>query len=630
MLYGDWGTSRFYVLGLAFYYTLHASFWYVLGVGMLVAAVGWSYTVICKCYPDGGGVYSAARHTSQNLAVVGALLLFADYIVTAAISAYDGMHYLGVPDKGPLVAGCAIGAIVLIGLINSVGPRKAGTFALVVAVATLALTLVMAVFCIPHLAAGWHNIVKPSQIPGTPGVKWENLVRVILALSGVEAIANMTGIMVPPVPRTSKKSIWPVLIEIVVLNLLFAVVMNALPVQSARPAAESDQQVAAIEQAHADWKTNAGVQAQIAAAQPSAPEVQREEDIKNKVMRVIAADFVHPWFAWICGIVFGLLLLSAVNTAVMDMISIQYAMSRDTELPRFFGRLNRFGVPWLALIPAVLLPVIMLGLFPDLEALGDLYAVGVIGAITINLGSCSYNRAMPLRLYERGAMMILAVILLGVEATLLWDKPAARYFAMAVLGGGLALRYAAKAYPRWRSRAKARRAPAERVSAMYRGAPVAPAEAGLRPAEVGTPAAKLDMRRPKVLVASRGGQALIEFAVRYARRFEAILLVMYVRQVNVVGMGPLPEISVDDDGEARAVFERADAACRAADVPMIPIYVVSPEVAYAILDQAATFNVESVLMGVSRQGTLLKALRGDVLTEVAGNLPEDIPLLIHA
>ena len=29
MLFGDWGTSRLYVLGLAFAYTSRASFWYV-------------------------------------------------------------------------------------------------------------------------------------------------------------------------------------------------------------------------------------------------------------------------------------------------------------------------------------------------------------------------------------------------------------------------------------------------------------------------------------------------------------------------------------------------------------------------------------------------------------------------
>ncbi len=32
MLYGDWGTSRFYVLGLALYYARYSSFWFVAGV----------------------------------------------------------------------------------------------------------------------------------------------------------------------------------------------------------------------------------------------------------------------------------------------------------------------------------------------------------------------------------------------------------------------------------------------------------------------------------------------------------------------------------------------------------------------------------------------------------------------
>ena len=36
MLYGDWGTSRFYVLGLAFYFALYSSFWYIVAVGLLV------------------------------------------------------------------------------------------------------------------------------------------------------------------------------------------------------------------------------------------------------------------------------------------------------------------------------------------------------------------------------------------------------------------------------------------------------------------------------------------------------------------------------------------------------------------------------------------------------------------
>src|SRR3954468_21859096 len=99
LLYGDWGTSRLYVLGLVFFFAGRTSFWLILAMSLLICAVAWAYTQICRIYPDGGGVYAAAKHKSRTLAVVGALLLFADYTVTASLSALDGFHYFGLPLK---------------------------------------------------------------------------------------------------------------------------------------------------------------------------------------------------------------------------------------------------------------------------------------------------------------------------------------------------------------------------------------------------------------------------------------------------------------------------------------------------------------------------------------------------
>ena len=45
----------------------------------------------------GGGVYTAAKSRSRTLAVIGALLLFADYTVTASLSALEAFHYFGLP-----------------------------------------------------------------------------------------------------------------------------------------------------------------------------------------------------------------------------------------------------------------------------------------------------------------------------------------------------------------------------------------------------------------------------------------------------------------------------------------------------------------------------------------------------
>jgi nucleotide-binding universal stress UspA family protein len=108
------------------------------------------------------------------------------------------------------------------------------------------------------------------------------------------------------------------------------------------------------------------------------------------------------------------------------------------------------------------------------------------------------------------------------------------------------------------------------------------------------------------------------------------LFVLFVRQVNVAFTATTAGPSLEEDTEAMTVFKNAAAACSRNGVQMIPIYVVSQDVAYTILDFAATYSVEALLMGVSRKGTMLRALQGDVLTSVADNLPQDIPLLIHA
>src|SRR5918993_1127320 len=96
LLFGDWGTSRLYVLGLAFLVAGRSSFWLIGAMSLLILAVGWAYTQICRLYPDGGGVYTAGRRRARILGVIGALLLFADYTITASLSSVEAFHYFGL------------------------------------------------------------------------------------------------------------------------------------------------------------------------------------------------------------------------------------------------------------------------------------------------------------------------------------------------------------------------------------------------------------------------------------------------------------------------------------------------------------------------------------------------------
>src|SRR6185503_18263885 len=84
ILYGDWGTSKAYVIGLAFALAGYSSFWLIALVGILNLLVGLNYIIICKHYPEGGGVYASVRRRSKIVALVGAFCLIADYLVTAA------------------------------------------------------------------------------------------------------------------------------------------------------------------------------------------------------------------------------------------------------------------------------------------------------------------------------------------------------------------------------------------------------------------------------------------------------------------------------------------------------------------------------------------------------------------
>ena len=100
-----------------------------------------------------------------------------------------------------------------------------------------------------------------------------------------------------------------------------------------------------------------------------------------------------------------LMLLSEANTAIVDLISIQFLMSRDGEMPPVFQKLNRYGVPGLGMLVAAVIPAILVVLVKDMSGLADLYAIGVVGAIATNLGASATDRKLALARWERILML---------------------------------------------------------------------------------------------------------------------------------------------------------------------------------------------------------------------------------
>src|SRR5579862_3124222 len=291
LLYGDWGTSKAYVIGLAFVAAGFSSFPIILAVCALTGLVGYNYVIVCRHFPDGGGVYSAAREQSRVLAVLGSLLLLADFIVTAAMSCWDAMSYFHIPAQYLKVA--TILCLFLVGAINYFGPKHSGTFAVTLAVPMVLVVILIIAFSFPHFS--YH----PGLFHMVGGFRenWVTFVEVILALSGVEAIANLTGVMKldrdatpehPSVGRTAKKAIFPVAFEVVFGTALLGWAMLSLP------ASLSDE----IKSRYEDMMRFLG---------------------EHYGSQALGEQFGHR-FGVVIGLVVGFLLLSAVNTAVGAMI----------------------------------------------------------------------------------------------------------------------------------------------------------------------------------------------------------------------------------------------------------------------------------------------------------------------
>src|SRR5580658_3543100 len=397
ILYGDWGTSKAYVIGLAFAVGGYSSFWLIAAMCALTALVGVNYMAICKHYPDGGGVYASVRHRSEIISIVGAFLLIADYIVTAALSALSACAYFNLPHPEMYAAG----GIVIIGLLNIFGPRHTGGLAFLVSVPTAVVVLMLGIFCLPHLGEAVHNV---QPLAGGFFKNWKGFVGVVLALSGVEAIANSTGVMKlnpgtteakPNVSKTSTPAILWVMFEVCNFTALLSLAMHALPHLT------------------------------INATDPNNPDVDAPGNpgVRDYMLRYMGQMFVGGALGpavghvagWAVSIVFGFLLLSAVNTAIVDLIAISFLMGRDGELPPVFYKLNKFGVPNAGLIVAPVIPCALVLIMKDMGALAELYAVGVVGAIATNLGASSTDKHLALTKWERRLMLFTFLLMLAIE-----------------------------------------------------------------------------------------------------------------------------------------------------------------------------------------------------------------------
>src|SRR6266481_6816357 len=474
LLYGDWGTSKAYVIGAAFLATGFASFPIILAVCALTGLVAYNYVIVCKHFPDGGGVYSSARMQSRVLAVLGSLLLVADLTVTASLSGWSAMAYFHAPREH--IALATIGLILVVGAINFFGPKHSGSMAVTLALPTVFVVIALILLSAPHLT---FQHLEPSHQSFRHN--WTAFVGVILALSGVEAIANLTGVMkldpgssadMPMVRRTASKAIFLVSIEVVLGTALLGWAMLSLsPHLKGLLLERWDDMLTVLAEQYGTM--------------------------------AFGSVFGHL-FGILTALIVGLLLLSAVNTAIVALIGLLYLLARDGEMPRDFAKLNPYGVPWIPVLIATALPLMVVAFSPDQISLMELYAIGVVGAITVNLGSCIFNKKLGLAWNERAVMIFTALILLAVELTLAKTKPNALFFIVLILLAGFGLR-----------------AISQRKPEAVEREPVPATELPMATASTAATLSQTPVQA--IMVAARGWTRVLDFALDEAKMRGAIL-----------------------------------------------------------------------------------------------------------
>jgi amino acid transporter len=391
---------------------------------------------------------------------------------------------------------------------------------------------------------------------------WVAFVSIVLALSGVEAIANLTGVMKRPVYKTARKAIWIVAGEVALFNVLLAVVMvNILPIDR---------------DAH-----------------------------MNDMLAFLSSKYVGTIGEWLVRIVGGVLLLSAANTAITDMISVQYLMARDGEIPQFMQQLNRFGVPWIPAVVAAAVPILVLVISHDLESLAALYAIGVVGAVAINVTLCAtHPRLRGVR--RKAPMLALGTILLAIWVTLAYTKLHALVFVLVVMTVGLS----ARALTKWFSTRRGPRPSLLRQAIMEQLTPEA-------------------LGRPRLMVCTYGSEALAPPALEIARQSDAAVVVCFIRNVLLsYKYEGEKKPGIDTDLAAQKTFAKFLDLGHASGVPIIPVYDTGPDAAVLVAENAALHGCERILIGSSRKGILYHLIKGHFQRQLESLLPPEIPVQV--
>jgi nucleotide-binding universal stress UspA family protein len=124
--------------------------------------------------------------------------------------------------------------------------------------------------------------------------------------------------------------------------------------------------------------------------------------------------------------------------------------------------------------------------------------------------------------------------------------------------------------------------------------------------------------------------ALVDFALEECRIRRAELLLLFLRPLAVMPMGPIPLPGLAEDEEARATFDRVGQEADRLGVPWRTFYEATADRPSTIGEVARNSGADVVIVGSVRKGGVARFLARDPNPTILKFLPERASLLIHA
>jgi amino acid transporter/nucleotide-binding universal stress UspA family protein len=581
VVFADVGTSIYYVPGLLFRELGGTSpspaAAFVLATGIAFIFLSLKYVDVAARYPDGGGVVSVASDAfGPFVGCIGGILICVDYFLTGAISSVSGFQYLAaeLPGLTHVIAPAACGALVVLGGLNYIGIRESASLTAAMAVASLVVNLVVMGAVVMHLQpSAWTAVMhqftavgalKPWTILVGFGSSW-------LAFSGLESISQIAPALQDPREKTALRA----------MMLVVACVLITSPVITAF-------ETALLDAAHAN---------------------------PDQFVYELGAKFGGRAIGVAIVLTSSTLLLGAANTAMIGCYHVFLALVRLGFLPQWLAERNlRFGTPHRAIAISVVVPaVVVLATRGQMDALGDMYSFGLLGAFTLT--SVGIDRLRAQERYRGPAFWVglftSALVLLAWGVNLI-EKRKATMFGGTTTLIGFGIAYAVR-----RGWIGGHRSGFTEAEAAERAASQLEAAAELVTLEEALEAKPMYPSTTLVAVRAANLRLFQEALARARGAGDAAVYVIYVDEVPGLFFPP----KAGPSREARQVLTSAVDYFKQAGFTAVPIWRMAHDAGASVAGAARKLGMEAVMVGTSQRNAVWHLLRGNVLKSLVRELP---------